>query len=274
MVKKLLKHEATYYSRTLIIYEIVLFSLAFFARILMFFESDTVPYVLLQGMSFILFGLSVFGCIMMAVVTSVVRFYKNLFTTEGYLTFSLPVSTHQHIFAKLIAALVYNIVVFISTILAFMVSISGDLLTEVFKAISYLFGKILPEVASTEFIVNLIIYIVEFIIISIVSVACNLLLYYCCIAIGQTAKKNRILAAVGTYFGYVAATQILSTIFSISLTVSINETTMEKIGKFIQNHTYGAVHIMILSSLLVSVLLGLLFYIITHRIITRKLNLE
>jgi len=40
----------------------------------------------------------------------------------------------------------------------------------------------------------------------LLSVISSYLLYYCFIAIGQTAKKNRILLSVGCYFIYSAAT--------------------------------------------------------------------
>ena len=56
----------------------------------------------------------------------VVRFYKNLFTSEGYFTFSIPVSPVQHIWCKLICGmamiLASTVVVIISLIINFVFS--------------------------------------------------------------------------------------------------------------------------------------------------------
>ena len=41
------------------------------------------------------------------------------------------------------------------------------------------------------------------------------MLYYACISIGQTAKKNRILLAIGVYYIYTIIVQVISTVFSV-----------------------------------------------------------
>ncbi len=274
MVRKLLKHETKYYARTLLIYEIVLFTLAVFTRVLMFFETDSIIYYLLQGSSFLLFALAVIGCSLMASVISIFRFYKNLFTSEGYLTFALPVSTNQHLFAKLLSAFVYNMVVFVSTIIAFLVTISGDILNESIKAGIYLFnkaGELLPEVPITT---HIIFYIIEFIVILNVSTIFSLLLFYACIAIGQTAKKNRILLAVAVYFGYMTITEIISTLISIILSISVNFKFAEDVALFMTDHPFATIHISFCSSIIISAIMCVIFYIITNTIIKRKLNLE
>ncbi len=274
MVKKLLKHEAKYYARTLFIYEIVLFTLAIFTRILMFFETDSVVYYLLQGSSFLLFGLAVIGCSLMASVISIFRFYKNLFTSEGYLTFALPVSTNQHLFAKLFSAFVYNMIVFVSTIAAFLVTISGDILNESIKAGIYLFEQAEKLLSDVPLTTHIIFYLLEFIVIINISTIFSLLLFYTCIAIGQTAKKNRILLAVAVYFGYMTISEIISTFISIILSVSVNFEFAEDIALFISDHPFATIHISFCSSIIISAVMCVVCYVITNTIMKRKLNLE
>lgn len=274
MVNKLLKHEVKYYIRTLFIYEIVLFTLAFFTRILMFFETDSIVYKLAQGSSFILFGFAVFACSLMATVISVFRFYKNLFTSEGYLTFALPVSSNQHLFAKLLSASVYNIIVFISCIAAFLITISGDLFNELVKASIYLLkfiGQQLPDVPLT---LHIVLYIIEICVSMLVSTVLSLLLYYVCIAIGQTAKKNRILLAVAIYFGYMMLTEIFSTIISITMSITMNLPLFQKISTYIINHPFATLHISFCSTIVITTIMCVVFYVITNVIMKRKLNLE
>ena len=274
MVRKLLKHEAKYYSRTIFLYEIVLFTLAIFTRILMFFETDKIAYYLLQGSSFVLFGLAVIASGLMATVISVFRFYKNLFTTEGYLTFALPVSTNQHLFAKLLCATVYNLIVYVSSILAFLITISGDFLNETFKAGVYLFKFFSEQLPDVPLTLHFVFYSLEFCALMLVTLIFNLLLYYTCISIGQLAKKNRILLAVGVYFAYMTITEMISTFISISMSITVNLSFFEKISLFISDHPFETVHISLCSSLVSGIITSVVFYVVSSVIIKRKLNLE
>lgn len=52
------------------------------------------------------------------IYNAVTRFKKNLLGTEGYLMNTLPVKTRTHIFAKIIAAFVVNIMTFIVVLLS------------------------------------------------------------------------------------------------------------------------------------------------------------
>lgn len=273
MVKKLLKHEAIYYARTLLIIEAVLFALALFTRILLFFESDSFIYYILQGSSYAMFGLAAFACLILTFVICIVRFYKNLFSNEGYLSFTLPVSTKQHLFTKLFSAVVYYIITFVSVIVTFLITISGDILNEVVKAVVYLLKKLIETLpkGSTP---HLILYTIEFIVILLLSLTASFLLYYCFIAIGQTAKKNRILLSVGCYFIYSAASQVLGTLFSIIMTIADPYIPYGAIERFIEVHPFTFFHILFIGTIVWSAIFVVIYYFIVYRIISRKLNLE
>ena len=54
------------------------------------------------------------------------RYYKNLFTDEGYLTFTLPVKTNQIIISKAIGAALWSVVsVICVAVAAFIISVFG-----------------------------------------------------------------------------------------------------------------------------------------------------
>lgn len=57
-------------------------------------------------MSFV-FSLSLIAAVVTTVVLMILRFYRNLMTDEGYLMFTLPVSTTELIFSKLIVSVVW-----------------------------------------------------------------------------------------------------------------------------------------------------------------------
>ena len=55
----------------------------------------------------VFYGIAIVAAAVMAVVLMVTRFYRNLLKDEGYLMFTLPVSVHELIWAKLIVSLVW-----------------------------------------------------------------------------------------------------------------------------------------------------------------------
>ncbi len=273
MVRKLFKHEAIYYARTLIIFEIILFFLALSTRFVMFFEFEHWIYYTVQASSFIIYGLAALACLYATIAISVIRFYKNLFSQEGYLTFALPISTNQHILVKLISALLYSGITLASIFITALITISGDFLNELINAAWYLLNQFL-DVISFKDGVNIIFYIIYFAILFLLSSIYSTLLFYACIAIGQTAKKNRVLAAVGCYFGYNLALQIISTVFSISFNLLILSINMDNITEFIEKNPHLTAHTVFIFNIIFMLLINVIFYFIIHRIISRKLNLE
>ena len=220
-----------------------------------------------------MFGLASYAALIVTFILCIVRFYKNLFSNEGYLSFTLPVSTNQHLFTKLFSAVVCSVIVFLSVIAATLITVSGDILNEAVKAGVYLL-KNLIAVLPKGGTMHLVLYVIEFIVIMLLSVISSYLLYYCFIAIGQTAKKNRILLSVGCYFVYSAAIQILSTIFSIVMTIAEPYIPYAAIERFVDAHPFAFFHIIFIALIIWSIILTAVFYFVVQRIISRKLNLE
>lgn len=145
----------------------------------------------------------------------------------------------------------------------------GDAFTEIMKAASYLSGLAFKEIG-----VHYIFYVIEIILIAIVSCAAQYLLFYACISVGQIARKTRILAAFGVYFGYYFAMQMLGTIFIIIVT--LNDSFFERIYNYIVGNysNYTFYHIILCCVLVVDILLSCLYYFVSHHMIKKKLNLE
>ena len=61
----------------------------------------------LLGLSFLLFFLIIMGVSFGTFIVITVRFYKNLFSDEGYLTRTLPVTSGQHLLSKTIAGSIW-----------------------------------------------------------------------------------------------------------------------------------------------------------------------
>lgn len=145
------------------------------------------------------------------------RFYKNFFTDEGYLTFTLPVSRRDLLLSKTLNALIWEVAhvlllavcLFIFLLVSPPVGDSGRLLnTDIVVAM-------LDGVAQAWNAIGgwLIVYIIEGIVILLGMFVFSSSLIHFCITIGSVvAKKYKLLAAIGIYY---LVNMLLSTVLQI-----------------------------------------------------------
>lgn len=273
MVKKLFKHEIKAYLRIMIPVYICLLAVALLGRVIQFFEADTIIYSFVNGSSIFVYVVAILVCFGFSSVFSIVRFYKNLFTGEGYLTFTLPVTPTQHLWVKLLTSLLFGFFSFIVTMVSIMVITAGDVLGEIAKATAYLLGKVVERLTLEGWFHGLA-YFLEGIILLFLTSCSGILLYYACIAIGQLSKKNRVLCAVGVYFGYYFITQIIGTVLGVAFTYMATTPVMDRIAEFISAHPIAFIHIILCAAIIFAAAISFVFFYITRRIMTKKLNLE
>lgn len=269
MVSKLYKHECYALARVLFPVQIILLAVSTMARLLQLLEVDHWAYELVFGSAVFFLVIANVVNLVFPLIFGIIRYYKNLFTTEGYLSFTLPVSPAQHLFVKLTATLTFGAIAVVASVLSLAIATAGEVFLEILKAAGYLLDM-LADVAEG----HLALYIVEIVVLLIVSFCSELLLFYTCISIGQLARKNRVLAAVGVYFIYYVITQVLGTVLSV-VVIAVSETTLfEAIGTFFMEHTITAIHLLLCGWALLSLFFAGLWFLISHTIIRKKLNLE
>lgn len=159
---------------------------------------------LLHGIPTILTSMLYFG-VMVAVfvVTAVIliqRFYKNLLGSEGYLMFTLPVSVSQHIFAKMLVAVVMSALSCIAAV------ISVLLLAGVKDAFQVVIDFI-PGIVKLDG--SAVLLLLEILLWFVLAAAAGALFVYLCIALGHLAKKHRVLMAIVWYFVLTTVIQFL-----------------------------------------------------------------
>lgn len=269
MVNKLFKHELNSYLRVVLPMHMVLIGVALLGRFVQLFDNDSTAYNIVFWSSVVVFCVGVVACILLTLVFGIRRFYTNLFTSEGYLSFTLPVTSTQHILVKNIVAVVSQVASLIMILFATCVITLGDVCVELFKA-----GGYLLKFFYREFDYHTILYIVEFIIALFVALCATYMLYYACIALGQRAKKNRVAAAVGVFFIYYLIMQVLATVFIIIVSVFYEQLHIEQILEYLETHPIFTVHLALCGTIVVDSLLWLLYYAITKSTIKNKLNLE
>ena len=202
------------------------------------------------------------------------RFYKNFFTDEGYLTFTLPVSRRKLFFSKTLNAFTYTllqIIVFILSIfIIFTIAIPtelADLSSDFIRFDLFLMGS---EVTGIWNIVFALLLLIIFAFLLLYSVS----FLHLCITIGSIlAKKHKLLASIGTYYVINAAFSILGEIFLIIMMGVISE----PLGKIAAAGTSNLSCLLITSVLVmtaaISAALAFTVYCITQHLIDKKLNL-
>ncbi len=268
MVKKLFKHEIYAYLRTIIPMHLILLGVGLLGRIVQFFENDSTTYDIIFWSSVVAFCVGAVVCLLLTFIFGIRRFYQNLFTGEGYLSFTLPVTETQHIWVKNTVAVLSQIASVLMIIVASCVITFGEVCVEAFKA-----GGYMLKIAHEECGFHIFLYAVELIVLLYLAFSVSFMLYYACIAIGQRAKKNRVAAAIGVYFIYYFITQVLGTI-AIIIFDNIDYEVIQKVVEWIEKNPFEFIHIAAGIAFVLLSVFGTICYAITKHSVSKKLNLE
>ena len=196
---------------------------------------------------------------------NIIRFYKSRFTDEGYLTFTLPVNVHQIFlssFLHILLWLVISVAVVIAS--AFMIIVIGgwetlqetagilqDNLTDTSDTLANYPGYETYQLLST--------------IATICSVVYNLVLIMTSITLGAVlAKKHKILAAIGMYYGINIVVGLVTSILDVIPTLTENSTYYE---------SYDYTNTILGITIGLQVVLTIAFYFISTGLMKKKLNL-
>lgn len=270
MVKKLFKYEFKAMLRFMLPIECIVLGIGLITRIIQFFETDTTVFQIFNVSSIILLVVALLGGIVAAEIYSIVRYYKNLFTREGYLSFTLPVTFSQHILVKAVTSVVVGIMSFIVSLISFCIASSGEFLEELSLAAGYIIKRMYANINGF----HLTLYIIEVLVLFVVLMFQSMLLFYACISIGQTAKKNRVLWAILTYYIYYVITQIVYTVITVIITIVGPKISLDPVFKFIEKHPYASGHIFFIAVTILICAFCLLYFYVSHTVMRKKLNLE
>ena len=292
MLRKLCKYEFRSIFRTIIPIYIVVIAVSIITSISIAMNVDyadvkyvdnsvqwaiemNLPYKLQHIFTFVM-SLAYFAVMVALFVLTVViilqRFYKGLLCDEGYLMFTLPVKPWQLITSKGITAFVMTILSGIVSCISIFIMMLGSLpyplkfLAELFSLQNWvrIFGQLNETVPMWG------VYVLEFIILVIISSLASLYQIYASMAIGHLAKKNRILMSV---VAYVAISMILSFVGGIfgvfsALTIQSSQNYLSI------NAGEAFLHALLIFSVITSIIEFVVFFVITERILSKKLNLE
>ena len=263
MLGKLLKYEIKSTARLFIPLYAVLLVFALLNKFLnplqtMETSNSFSLQAMLQGLSLTAYFILVVATFVMTLIITIQRFYKNLLGDEGYLMFTLPVKTWQHITSKLLTAIMWYILSAVAVLTSIMILVGPRE-----------FFEFLPEMLQgiRGFLGNA--AIVIFPVFVLVQLIYGTLMIYDAIALGHLFQKHKLLASFVMYcvlYG-IAQVVLVITIFSLGNTIFAAmihsvEPTGQQIISFI-----GMIGV-------VGGLMAAIHFFVINYLLNNKLNLE
>ena len=215
-------------------------------------------------------GLSAF---MLATLIFVyMRYYKNFFTDEGYLTFTLPVKRIDLLNSKILSAFITNAatsaVIALDVAIIFSIGVDPKILLHAFDGINDLAGILFGN--GAERIPSVILYPITAIALAMLTSLFSILAIFACITFASViTKKNKVLAAIGIYYlgsGILSVAGQVLAIFGAAAIAGLSEIISKDL-----------IWVIILLGLWLAVafiaIICLLLYLAIYRMLDKKLNL-
>lgn len=283
MFRKLLKYEWRANARLFLILSLAVLGVAMLGGGILWganyvvdtTENASVIALVVPGM-YLMFGFCLMVLLMYPAaveIINLVRFYKNKFTDQGYLTFTLPVKT-SHIYLStalnmLLWLLISSAVMFAGLMLMLSIGMS-DVLGELWEQADFQYIWSMLEVGVQEWYHEISsvpgygLYLVLTCAVIAISPLYGISMIMGCMTVGSVlARKHKILASIGIYYG---ATMVYSAITS-TLTSIITLTALETETFYVG---YNAVYICQIL-LMVGITVG--SYFLSTHLMKNKLNL-
>lgn len=232
---------------------------------------------------FILYGFSLFSLCLVTAVYLLVRFYKNLFTREGYLMFTLPATPVQLLHAKLFTGYIWTVINSCLTILSigalgfaagYRSARSSSWNIELFStAATYQANGVTWKITSFEELTgySLPVFLLLFLGFLLFSCFASLTMGYLSIMLGQLVEKYKLACSIAFYIAFSIGLQIVNSIAMI--VININSIIHPDLNDFIDvsQKIYGSLFPI---SGILNMIFGFLFYFLTIFIMKKKVNLD
>ena len=227
-------------------------------------QHNLITVLNILGMIAAIIAVSITG--VAALVLLIGRFYKSRFTDEGYLTFTLPVTTHQNLLSSMLNTVIGMVIIFFVICGAFciwmLIGFSalegfGEFMKELWSFLPELFeefGMLFEEIGFG----NMVLIFTNILTGSISEIVLLML----AVTIGSIiATKHKILASVGMYYGiHVGMSMLTTVLFSCFRFV-------ERTGREIVFSVFGL-------TLGLTIVLTVAGYFLMYWLVRRKLNLN
>lgn len=272
MLGKLFKHELRAVSKVLIMIHIALLAFSMIGRIV-FYLVTTNKFALSDSLS-LMTGLYmvvyVFGIFIVTIITWLYlakRFQKNLFSDEGYLMHTLPVTPAQHIWSKFFVFGLWSVIDLIAIIASvLLIFVNSFTLPVIQDSILKIWDTLLQS-----FHMSGIVSTIYMLISSVLSIFFTIFFIYFCICIGNLFKTHKTLGAIGTFLVIYLVMTFTNGIMMV--TTGMLNTTVITEAQTVHYASANSIPYLLIN-LGVDIIITVVFYAATHYILSKRLNLE
>lgn len=284
MLRKLLNYEFKATGRIFLLFFIAMVALAGINRLFMEFNLFEQRLAIIPGITVGLYVMMIFATFVLTFVVMIQRFYKNLLGDEGYLMFTLPVSSRQLLWSKAIPAFVWRIgtviTVAVSVLLLCWTPAATQSLLRVFREYASPEGLFLMEQWFPRFFQPF--FWLLFPIVTVIDAFSGLFMLYAAMAIGHTVRRHKIWASIGAYFAISMvigmATSILTSALLPGMTRGFQQLPEEFVTQAEMLRFADVVGELINGTMLLSLVISAVslvaLYLLAQYLLDTQLNLE
>jgi hypothetical protein len=271
MLGKLIKHEfkATWKVMALICAVLIGTGIVGGLTLRSFVVQDDITDIQALFLSFIsmFFIILLVSLALLSTAYLVVHYYRSLYTSQGYLSFTLPASITQVVSSRMIVACIWSIASSLCLMVCIvLVIVLGS--AQYFTDISSFFNEMIDEIKCSVGTSGLYTFLIEYILMCILGIMERILMFCFSISVGQLWEKHKILGAVIAYFTTSFVLSIISTFMSLGYygALAAIDTYTTSFDSYLTTF--------LLKYMIYSVVLIVLFYVGSIAISNKKLNLD
>lgn len=260
MLGKLIKYDFKSISKTLVPIFIVTLILSVLTRIFGMLADEISVFQYPAGLVTALCVALILGLPFITFIIGIMRYYNNLVKDEGYLTHTLPVKKQSLVLSKMITSSIGVLVSLLISIGSVFIAFNIDF--KIFDA----FVEAYNDIMEYDKWLLLLIFIAL-----IVGYLSNLLLVYSSISLGQTRNGNKALYSI--IFGIVIynITQVVCAILLVAPSIG-NKNYLTYLDQ--DKPPVDFINGFMVYAIIISIITCFIYYFITVRTMTKKLNLD
>lgn len=208
------------------------------------------------------YAMAVAGTVFATYIVLAIRFYRNMFTDEAYLTHTLPVKPGTHLLSHILVFCLWFLASILLVLLSLLILVTG------FGGIGHL-GEIVKQICAyyETNIISIVVILIQY---CLVGGLITATLTYLAICIGNLFSPHKVVAAIVSFIVLYTVVQVLSMIVLL-LSPAMRELMFTQISapyppiELIQ--LFGWTEVMM-------VILIILFWVPSYLITAKHLNLE
>lgn len=218
---------------------------------------------------------SIIGLFLATFIYICSRFYKTMYSDQGYLTHTLPVSPLAHLNVKLITAFMWlflaGVIFIISVIIILLQSLGGDLWEILFTNDFWNnLNRITQEAVGYDFLPVAGIMLLM-VVVGCLNILCTV---FSSFSIGQLFNQHKIGAAIGVGIGFYFLEQMIMLMILIRWLEDVyNEVTMV-VGDVTVTYTDSSAFQIVWPIIIAFTAFAVVQYVITAVIVKKRLNLD